>query len=505
LAEIIPISRESVVEKMPDGWTLIDCQNRILDLNLVAESVLGDREALIGQDVGTIFSNWESVSESSNGEEEVQLRAIANTTTRKRFYSLTSIPLSDDQTGARIGWVVLWRDITQRHAREQSRQRAQNEMFGLLYSISSAASRTQTLENFTNVTMQDIIHVFKCRQGVVFLADKDSVATSSDLFLAAHYGLPSMAQNRMYVISSKSALVVEAIKTREPMVIPVAGDDLRIPEGMRSAIANSTLLLVPMISDDQLLGVMCLARDITHPFAKEEIGNISTAAEQVANYVSGDRRRQLAIILAERQKLVRDLHDSVTQKLYGLVALTEAAKAGLEVGSTETMVQVLPKIGENARQALKEMRLFLYGLQPVNIERDGLTSVLHQRLAAVEGRADIKARFISDDNISLPIEKQVALYFIAQEALNNVLKHAKAASVTINLSETRSNIILEIVDDGCGASPSQLKGGGMGIKNMYYRAAQVGGKLKIDSTPGKGTRVKVTLVKESEEKARNEA
>jgi len=130
-----------------------------------------------------------------------------------------------------------------------------------------------------------------------------------------------------------------------------------------------------------------------------------------------------------------------------------------------------------------------------------LTSVLHQRLAAVEGRADIKARFISDDNITLPIEKQVALYFIAQEALNNVLKHARASSVTIHLNETRSNIVLEIVDDGCGASSTQLKGGGMGIKNMNYRASQVGGKLKIDSSPGKGTKVRVTLTKESEEKS----
>jgi PAS domain S-box-containing protein len=505
LLNIVPISREAVVEKMPDGWTIIDNNNRILDLNSVAESVVGHREALIGQDVGLIFGNWDKVSESSNAEEDVQLNAVTSTVNRKKFYSLNAIQLTDNQSNARIGWVVLWRDITQRHAREQSRQRAQNEMFGLLYSISSAASRTQTLENFINVTMQDIIHVFKCRQGVVFLADKDSAAASNELFLAAHYGLPAMAQNKMYVISVKSPLVIEAIKTREPVVILEADTDARVPEMMQNAVSNSSLLIVPMMSDDQLIGIMCLSRDSIHSFANEEIGNLSTIAEQVANYVSGDRRRQLAIILAERQKLVRDLHDSVTQKLYGLVALTEAAKAGLEVGSTETMIQVLPRIGENARQALKEMRLFLYGLQPVNIERDGLTSVLHQRLAAVEGRADIKARFISDDNISLPIEKQIALYFIAQEALNNVLKHAKASSVTIHLSETRSNIVLEIVDDGCGASPTQLKGGGMGIKNMNYRASQVGGKLKIDSFPGKGTKVKVTLVKESEEKARNEA
>ncbi len=495
LLVMVPISRESIVEQMPDGWTIVNHQNRILDLNTVAEAIVGDRQALIGQDVSAIFGNWDSVLENSNGEEEVQLKAKINTANHKRFFNLSTVPLVD-LAGVKIGRLVLWRDVTQRRAHEQVRQRAQDEMFGLLYSISAAASRTQTLENFINITMQDIIHVFKCRQGAVFLADKDSAVVSSDLFLAAHYGLSSLAQNKLYVISTRGPLVAEVIRTREPLVIPAAEVGERFPEFMWGGI-DGLLLIVPMGSDDQLIGIMSLGRDLTHPFGEEEINNLSIAAEQVANYVSGDRRRQLAIVLAERQKLVRDLHDSVTQKLYGLVALTEAAKAGLEVGSTETMVQVLPRIGENARQALKEMRLFLYGLQPVNIERDGLISVLHQRLAAVEGRADIKVRFISDDNISLPIEKQVALYFIAQEALNNVLKHAKASSVTIHLIETRANIALEIADDGCGASPAQLKGSGMGIKNMYYRATQVGGKLKIDSAPGKGTRIKVTLGKEN--------
>lgn len=499
LLDMVPISRETVVEKMPDGWAIINHRNRILDLNAVAESVVGDREALIGKDASMIFSNWQSVIEGLHGEEAVPLRTNTTAATHKKIFNLGVIPLAD-QVGAKTGWLVVWHDVTQRHALDQSRQRAQDEIFGLLSSISSAASRTETLESFITATLQDTLHVFKCRLGAVFLADKDSAAASSELFLAAHHGLSASAQNKMYVISAKAPMVAGVIKTHQPLVISIPSADLQLPEMMRF-IPPGWLLIVPMISDKQLIGVLGLVRDLAQPFTNEEIGNLSITWEQVANYVSGDRRRQLAVVLAERQKLVRDLHDSVTQKLYGLVALTEAAKAGLEMGSTETVVQVLPRIGENARQAIKEMRLFLYGLQPVNLERDGLVSVLHQRLAAVEGRADIKARFIAEDNISLPLEKQVALYFIAQEALNNVLKHAKASSVTIHLGETRSNIVMGIEDDGCGANPSQLKGGGMGIKNMHVRAAQVGGKLTIDSAPGKGTRIKVALAKESVEKS----
>jgi len=91
---------------------------------------------------------------------------------------------------------------------------------------------------------------------------------------------------------------------------------------------------------------------------------LTAIAEQIANLIDSDRRRQLAIALSEREKLMRDLHDSVSQKLYGLVTLTEAAQAGLEAGSKVVPSQVLAKIGENARQAVKEMRLFLYQMKP---------------------------------------------------------------------------------------------------------------------------------------------
>jgi signal transduction histidine kinase len=157
--------------------------------------------------------------------------------------------------------------------------------------------------------------------------------------------------------------------------------------------------------------------------------------------------------------------------------------------------KVLGRIGENARQALKEMRLFLHELQPVDIEREGLVAVLHQRLAAVEGRADVKARLLADDNVSLSLDKEVALYFIAQEALNNVLRHADAKSVTVRIRKKKGGVLLEVQDDGCGFNPQMEDKGGMGLRNMQERADQVGGDLKITSTPGKGTKVSVTVGK----------
>jgi signal transduction histidine kinase len=125
-----------------------------------------------------------------------------------------------------------------------------------------------------------------------------------------------------------------------------------------------------------------------------------------------------------------------------------------------------------------------------------LISVLHHRLAAVEGRADIKARLLADDDIVLPIDKEIALYYIAQEALNNILRHGRAKAISVTLKQGRQNVILEIVDDGRGFDARKVDGGGLGLRNMKERALQINGKLKIISKPDQGTKVVVTVRRE---------
>jgi signal transduction histidine kinase len=140
------------------------------------------------------------------------------------------------------------------------------------------------------------------------------------------------------------------------------------------------------------------------------------------------------------------------------------------------------------------MRLFLYQMQPIDLEKDGLISALHHRLAAVEGRADMKARLLADENISLSTDKEIALYFIAQEALNNILRHARAKNVLVTLKQGRKNVILEIQDDGRGFDPKKVDRTGLGLANMSERAAKMG-KLKIVSNPT-GNQIVVTVLRE---------
>jgi signal transduction histidine kinase len=213
----------------------------------------------------------------------------------------------------------------------------------------------------------------------------------------------------------------------------------------------------------------------------------------LASFIYSDRKRKTDIALAERRRLSQDLHDSITQKLYGLVTLTEAVKLGLESGAPINKDRMVEKIGENARQALREMRLFLFELEPVDIERDGLVSTIQQRLDSVEGRSGLQPRMIADEEILLSAEKETEIYYIVEEALNNILKHANAKSVQVKLKRRKESIFLEIVDNGCGFDPGNIKFGGKGLGNIRDRAKRIKGKLRIISSPENGTKISLIV------------
>ena len=313
------------------------------------------------------------------------------------------------------------------------------------------------------------------------------------LILAAQHGVPLIPEeSHMVSIPASTEIVAWVLEHGEPLLIPDIQIDARIPFPMR-ALGPMSLLLIPMMMEGQMLGVIGLTRTGLPAYNVDEIARLTAVTDEVATFIHSNRQRQLSIALAERQRLVRDLHDSVTQKLYGLVTLAEATQAGIQAGVTDMPAKVIVRMAENARQALKEMRLFLFQLQPIDFERDGLAVVLQHRLSAVEGRADINTRLTVDDNISLSLEKELALYFIAQEALNNILKHARAKNVTVSLKNKKSNIVLEVEDNGCGFDPKTTDWGGIGMRSMRERAVQIGGRLKISSAPGQGTKITVTL------------
>ena len=493
LLDIVPISRDLVVEKMSDGWVVLDSQNRIVDLNPAAEELTGIlRKKTFGRPADLILGNLPNVMRGIGQARELDIKGSVNTAEGWKYLNLRISPLFDGNAGL-LGQLIVWRDITERRLADEARQRARDEMFILLHSISGAASRAANLDDFLAESIYQIVYTFQSQSIVVYILDDlGGKMESRRLVLAAHHGLPDSGVGSMTAVPVDSEMVSWVLENREPLVIPDISLDRRVPEPMQH-LGPLALILVPMVTEEHMLGIVALTRKDGLPYSSDEIARLSAVADEIATFIYSNRQRQFSIALAERQRLVRDLHDSVTQKLYGLIALTEAAQAGLEAGSLDMPGQVISRIGDNARQALKEMRLFLHELQPVDLEREGLVAVLHQRLAAVEGRADTKARLLADENIYLSLDKEVALYFITQEALNNVLRHANAKSVIVHLRQKRVNVVLEVDDDGCGFDLAKEPKGGMGLKNMRERASQIGAKLRIVSALNQGTKISVTV------------
>ena len=506
LIEPTPLTRDFVVEGMDDGWMVVDHQDKVIDVNLSAEKMIGmSREKIYGLPVDQILSEWPKVLQTSegvkesDGVKEMEMRRTSKAKNERQYLNLRISQLIN-KNKSQFGHLIVWRDITGRKLADAVHQKARDELFVLLNAISSLASRSMNLEDFLSESSYQIVYSFQSQAVAVFLTEEKD-GTKQKLSLKSYFGFSpegiASLNNKIFTTNIYDWLM--ANEENRPLVLDRQHNSTNIPFNP-TTIGFNYVTLIPLIiynqHENSVLGCLCLGRNEDTIYSQDEVIRLTTIANQIATLIDSNRRRQFAIALGERQRLLRDLHDSVSQKLYGLVALTEAAQAGIEAGSVIAPLEVLTRIGENARQAVKEMRLFLYEMQPIDLQ-EGLVSSLQHRLAAVEGRADIRARMISDENIQLDKDNEIALYYIAQEALNNILRHAHAKNVSANLKQTRQNVILEITDDGDGFDIKKLDNSGLGLRTMKERTEQANGKFKITSKVGEGTKIVVSVSRKS--------
>lgn len=257
-----------------------------------------------------------------------------------------------------------------------------------------------------------------------------------------------------------------------------------------------SLLVVPLKVKERLIGVVRIDHNAPNAYTPRHAELALAFANQAAVAIENARlyaRAQEAAMLEERQRLARDLHDSVTQALYGTTLYAEAAARLLAVGDYATATDYVRDVGHTTQEALREMRLLLFELRPPDLAQDGLAAALRTRMAAVEGRVPGLSTVVEvREDIPLPSPVEEALYGVAREALNNALKHASARQVRLSLRREDAAVALEIEDDGDGFDPATAAhGGGFGLRGMTERVARVRGILSVRSTPGQGTVVRV--------------
>jgi signal transduction histidine kinase len=263
------------------------------------------------------------------------------------------------------------------------------------------------------------------------------------------------------------------------------------------ATDNASYVGVPMRAKGQVLGVLSIVGEAGRQFNQAEVSLLASIADQVGVAVENAqlyRQAEQLATLRERQRLARELHDSVTQSLYSLVLVAEAGRRLAGSGDLERVEQAVQRMGEIGQQALKEMRLLVYQLRPSALQSEGWIRALQQRLDAVERRAGIEAQLVVEGTPALSDGAEQELYRVVQEALNNALKHAAAALVTVRIYSEGSCVQVEVTDNGQGFDPqAAYQGGGLGLVTMRERVEKLGGALTIRSAPGQGTIVQVAL------------
>ena len=282
----------------------------------------------------------------------------------------------------------------------------------------------------------------------------------------------------------------QVLQSDKPVLLGAALYPFVIQENDLPANANH-FIGVPVRTEKGLLAVIgfLFAGEIN--ISLSELNLINLFSDQIAMVIERNLLRQQlknAAIIEERQRLSRELHDSLTQSLYSLKLLSDAGRRLAKQKKWEELQAQLDAVFDIASQGLKEMRLLVYELVPETIETLGLVTALEQRLNYVEKRAGVAVEFIHEGSMDLPQKAQMNLYRIAQEALNNVAKHALATKIQVHLARKDKKLSLQISDNGKGFDLSNSSPG-MGLRNMQERARQLGGQIKIDSQPETGTTV----------------
>jgi signal transduction histidine kinase len=196
--------------------------------------------------------------------------------------------------------------------------------------------------------------------------------------------------------------------------------------------------------------------------------------------------------LQERQRLARELHDSVSQALYGISLGAHTAQEAM-VDDPEQATASLDYVISLTEAGLAEMRALIFELRPESLEAEGVVAALNKQIAVMRTRYRLSVEAHLDEEPDLSMEIKYTLYRIAQEALHNIVKHARAHCVTLHLAREDQEISLLIEDDGRGFDAKQTFPGHFGICSMQERAAKVGGSLTLKSEPNQGTCVQVRL------------
>ena len=402
--------------------------------------------------------------------------------------------------------LLVLRDITEqgRYEKELERRVAERTReLGTMLAVTNSLASTLDPSGVMALILDQMQSVVPYSGAAILLLDgEDLLVKAARGPLAADPGLTAVNQ-RFSVVHLDRLLTT--LKRREVVVI----DDVRGPDVLATeyrlavgdAIDGALQLVVswmgvPMIRQGQFLGMLTLSVSEAGGFTQHDADLALTLANQAAIALENARlfsQASSVAALEERQRLARELHDSVSQALYGIALGARTARRRLPEDAASEIVEPLDYVLSLAEAGMAEMRALIFELRPESLELEGLVPSMRRQIAATEARYQLTVAVDLPDEPMIPLQIKEGVYRIAQESLHNTVKHAVAKNVSVRLVCGASALDLYLRDDGQGFDPAGEFRGHLGLKSMRERAENLGGLFEIASAPGEGTRVHVWI------------
>ncbi len=433
-------------------------------------------------DVGTnrLIRSYISVPLRSGGLVIGALNVAAHQSQAFTYEDVDLLEAVAAQVGGPIGSARLYQEA-QRLTRQLARR---NEQLTVLNAIARTAVVSLDLERVLTLVTQQMQQGFGYGHVELHLVNE----AGDELLLAARAG------DRDYPGASERAAQVLTQALTDIRTIRI--DDVHADQTCPKQGITRAQLCVPVARGRRVLAVINLESEQVGAFTAEDVSVLETVADVLASAIGNahlSQRAQEAAVLEERSRLARDLHDSVSQQLFSMTLTAQAARAQLDKNPQRSASQ-LERLQETASAALSEMRALIFQLRPPALAEQGLKEALQHHISVLSRREHLTMHYHAegDDRHARGIEQP--LFRITQEALNNVVRHARASSVEVTIDLQPDVIVLRIRDDGCGFDVRQHSGGQhLGMTSMHERASEIGATLTLRSQPGHGTEIEVVI------------
>jgi signal transduction histidine kinase len=365
--------------------------------------------------------------------------------------------------------------------------------------VTAAISQSLNLEKVLDEALQQFVEVAEVEYGSLFMMDD----RNEFLTLAVHKGQSQEYIQQFSRIMVGSQLTGLVAAQGEVLIKENPTEDKHHPVTLKEAEDKRFYLGVPLKNKGRVVGVVNLTSTRIRTVTESEVELFKAIGSQIGIAIENARlyrQAQQLAALEERNRLARDLHDSVTQTIFSLTLTAESTQV-MMIKKPERVPAQLERLQNLARSALAEMRALIFQLRPAELEEQGLVAALEKHIAAVRNKENIEVDFevVNANDYRLSNEHEQALYRIAQESMNNVVKHAQATQVWVKLAIDNQKVTLVVRDNGVGFDPSgqaaenNREQKSLGMTSMRERAALTGGNLVIESQPDQGSTVTVIL------------